>query len=252
MYESRKKAREEFWLLRFQQESGIKLEIDDDRDLKERPDFLVRFQGRLLGVEVAELQIDRDRGPVAGSALQMEASLQGAVLSRAKQLYFERASRPLNARVAFRAGLSQSLKKAVRRHVAQQLAGALLELELEPFERQRLDAYTDPPVPAPISFVHTLGLPGEAIPRWQVISSGWSRPFQASDVAPLLAEKNRLIAAYREAVQENWLLLVADGSRPPGMFQAPDQGSVDLPSSEFDRTFLLCEPSRFFMEWPPA
>ncbi len=107
----------------------------------------------------------------------------------------------------------------------------------------------DPPIPAPLGFIHVRGLPIEVTPRWQVVAPGWSKEFEPSDVESLLAEKNAIIHQYRETVAENWLLIVADGFNPPGMFRAPEQSHADLPSSEFDRTFLLCEPDRFFIEW---
>jgi len=65
----KKKAREEFLLNQFQSAADLKFEIDNQRELQERPDFLIRYQGRIVGVEVTELQIDCDRGPSIGSAL---------------------------------------------------------------------------------------------------------------------------------------------------------------------------------------
>jgi hypothetical protein len=47
-----KKAREEFLLNQFQSAADLKVEIDDQRELQERPDFLIRYQGRIVGVEV--------------------------------------------------------------------------------------------------------------------------------------------------------------------------------------------------------
>jgi hypothetical protein len=121
---------------------------------------------------------------------------------------------------------------------------------LDPFEWYRLDQYSDPPVPHPVGFVYVCGLPSEITPRWQVVAPGWSKVFQSSDVESLLAEKNALISQYQDTVAENWLLIVADGHKPPGMFHEPERELTDLPTSEFARTFLLCEPNRFFIEWP--
>jgi hypothetical protein len=250
MSEAKKKAREEFWLNRLQAATDLKFKIDDHRKLRERPDFLIKYQGRIVGLEIAELQLDRNRGPSKGSALQKEFSLQQSVVSRAQELYFAIKNRPINAQVYFQAGPGQSLQSVNRRDLAQAIVESLRQVSLDPFEQYRLDPYSNPPVPPPVGFVYTRGLPSEITPRWHVVAPGWSKEFQSSDVESLLAEKNSLISQYRETVAENWLLIAADGRNPPGMFRAPEQNHTDLPASEFNRTFLLCEPDRFLIEWP--
>jgi hypothetical protein len=47
-----KKARDKFLLNQFQSAADLKFEIDDQRELQERPDVLIRYQGRIVGVEV--------------------------------------------------------------------------------------------------------------------------------------------------------------------------------------------------------
>ena len=102
----------------------------------------------------------------------------------------------------------------------------------------------------PVGFVHVCGIPDGITPRWQVIGPGWSRELQPSDVEPILEHKNARLPEYRKTVNEIWLLIVADGCTPAGMFRRPSDGPSHLPASNFDRTFLLCEPDRFFYEWP--
>jgi hypothetical protein len=250
MSEAKKKAREESWLNRLQAATGLKFEIEDQRELREHPDFLIRHEGRIVGVEIAELQIDRDKDLSKGSALQKEYSLQRSVVSRAQKLYFTAGNRPINAQVYFRTGPGQSLQSVNRRDLAQAIAQSLGQLTLNASEQCRLDPYSVPPVPPPVGFVYARCLPKAITPRWQVIVPGWSKEFQGSNVESLLAEKNALISQYHKTVPENWLLIVADGCNPPGMFRAPEQDHTDLPVSEFDRTFLLCEPDRFLIEWP--
>lgn len=69
------KKQERLWLDRFIEVSGLQIIFDDDRTDQEHPDFLVRYEGRLVGIEIAEFQIDRDRGRSKGSELQKELSL---------------------------------------------------------------------------------------------------------------------------------------------------------------------------------
>ena len=56
-----KKAFELGWLKRFRVAAGLKFEIDDSRQVREAPDFLIRHQGRTAGVEVISLQLDQHR-----------------------------------------------------------------------------------------------------------------------------------------------------------------------------------------------
>ena len=250
MGEAEKKAREEFWLNRLQAATDLKFEIDDQRNERERPDFLIRHQGRIVGLEIAELQIDRDRGPSKGSALQMEFGYQQEVISRAQGLYFAAENRPINALVYFQARRRQSLQSVNRCELAQLIVESLLQIDLDPQEQCKLEQHSAPPIPPPVGFLYARGLPKEIRPRWQVVAPGWSKEFQPSDVESLLAKKNGLIGQYRQTVAENWLLVAVDGRYPPGMFRAPERNHTDLPASEFDRTFLFCEPDRFLIEWP--
>jgi hypothetical protein len=248
MRHSEKKAREESWLNRLKEITGLEFEIEDTRDERERPDFLIRYQGRIVGVEIAEVQLDRNDGLNKGSSLQRELSLQQSVVSRAQELYFAVNSQPINVKVCFSS--RKSLQAFNRNAVAQAIADGLRDIVLAPFERCRLDRFSDRPIPAPVSSVHVLGLPDGITPRWQVVSVGWTNTFCSSDVAPLLKKKNSLIHQYQENVSENWLLIVADGRNPAGMFEPPCKDYADLPASKFDRTFMLCDPDRFFFEWP--
>jgi hypothetical protein len=252
MSKTRKKASEELWLSRFQDATQLRFQIEDERKIQEQPDFLIRYQERIVGVEIAELQIDRDNEPSKGSALQKEYSLQKSVVSRAKELYFTLDNRPINTQVYFRSGPGQSLQLFSRRDLAERIAESLSQISLGPFDQYRLDYYSNPLLPPPVAFIYVLGLPSRITPRWQVVASGWSKEFQSSEVESLLSEKNALISQYRKTVVENWLLIVADGSKPPGMFRPPEQACNDLPASNFERTFLLCEPDRFLIEWPKA
>jgi hypothetical protein len=250
MSEIQKKAREEYWLDRLQAAADLKFEIEDQRKLRERPDFLIRHQGRIVGVEIAELQLDSGRGASKGSALQKEFSLQRAVVKQAKKLYFATELRRINALVYFRTGPGQALQSLNRNDLAYAIAKCLLQVAPNPFQQCRLNSHSDPPVPPPVGFIYARGLPNQITPHWQVVAPGWSKVFQPSDVESLLAEKNALISQYRQTVAENWLVIAADGRNPPGMFGTPEQDHSDLPASEFDRTFLLCEPDRFLIEWP--
>ncbi|MGH0033933.1 MAG: hypothetical protein ACQGVK_02780 [Myxococcota bacterium] len=249
MTSDRQKSREQFWVERFRAESGLDFRIDDSRERKERPDFLLRYAGRIVGLEVTELQVDRGRGGQYGSALQKELGLQQAVVRRAQEIYFGQGHAPINAQVYFRSGPGLSLELFDRASIADALAILLSAVSIEPMDQHRIDSRSAQAPPAPISFVVVRGIPGSITPRWQLIPPGWAKVFAPSDVESVLSAKNALYTEYSENADAVWLLIVADGSKPPGMFSAPAEPSIDLPHSSFDKTYLLCEPSRFMIEW---
>lgn len=102
-----KKLHERMWLERLLDRSGLAFVVDDDREEAERPDFLVRWEGERVGIEISEVQIDRDRGPQQGSRLQQEHSLRESVISRAKHLYIDDLDSPvINVGVVFNPSVS--------------------------------------------------------------------------------------------------------------------------------------------------
>jgi len=250
MGEAEKKVCERIWLDRFRATVGLRFEIDDQREKRDNPDFLIRFEGRIVGVEITSLQLDQDKGPSKGSALQAEFNLQREVISRAQKQYIAGKNRPINALVYFQTRRRKSLRSVDRRELARSIVESLRQIKLDPLEQRRLDRNSVPAVPAPVGFLYARGLPTDVRPRWQAVAPGWSKEFKPADVESVLAKKNGLIGQYRQTVAENWLLIVADGRYPPGMFRAPECNHTDLPASKFDRTFLLCEPDQFLIEWP--
>lgn len=249
MTNNRQKLREKFWIERFREESRLNFRIDDTRNKQERPDFLIRHEGEIVGLEVTELQIDRDYGNEKGSTLQKDLGLQQSVVDRAQKLYFSKDCIALNAQIYFRGDSGQSLRGSNRRSIAEAIADLLRTVPVAPMEQYRFDSRSDQVLPEPVSFIVVRGLPDSILPRWQLISPGWAKVFDAPDVESILVAKNALYAAYCKTAPTNWLLIVADGSKPPGMFRAPAGSFIDLPRSHFDKTYFLCEPSCFIIEW---
>ena len=246
-----KKADELRWLERFGVYSDLEFELDDPRQEREAPDFLIRFQGRTVGVEIAKLQLDQHGALKKGSALQERLSLQNRIVECARKWYSEEENSPINVRVYFEDISDLQDLGIYRNEMARSLVESLRQLRLEDFERCRLDQYSDPPVCPPISFLDASGLPAGSQPRWQVVDVGWSRAFRPAQVASLLEEKNTRLERYQQVADENWLVIVADRLHSPGMFRPPEEPLLELPVSGFCRTFLLCAPGphAFLIDW---
>lgn len=242
---SNKKMNERLWLRRFRAKTELEFEVLENE--REQPDFLIRFYGRTVGVEVAEIQIDQNKiGSLKGSELQKEHSVKLEVVERAQARYFEIRYRSINATFLFDIG-SSTLSKVNRSELAESIVQALGQLQLGDTEKCRLDWYSDPPIPPPVTAIHVIALPEGIKPHWDLTNAGWSRELEPSDVIPVLTKKNQLIAHYRKAVCENWLLLVADGFWPHGRFCLPTRDHEEWPRSEFERTYIFCEPERFLI-----
>lgn len=198
----------------FEKSAGWAFELNDSRENKEPPDFLLRHEGRSIGLEVTELQIDQGRHRRGGSGLRRETALRRLVVVQAQGRYFAAPASSSNVRVHFRPSSARSLAHFDRHELAESISGALRTVTLGPFERIRLDRYSDPAVPMPIGFVDALGIPAEIKPRWLVIEPGWSKELEPSDLKPVLEGKNSRLPEYTKTVNENWLLIVADRLQP--------------------------------------
>ena len=245
---SNKKMTEMIWLKKFRIKAGLKFEILDRE--RERPDFLIKFDGRRVGVEIAELQIDQSRiGASQGSKMQKEHRIRTEIVERSQKRYFEKGYRSLNAKLLFETQ-SDSLPTLNRSELARTVVDDVLgQLHLGVMEKCRLDQHSDPPVPPPVSVIHATGLPESIEPHWQLIDPGWSRALQPGDLKLILLKKNQLVDQYRKAAYENWLLIVADGIRSHGRFRLPMESCSAWPESRFERTYVLCEPDRFLIQF---
>ena len=241
-----KKMKELIWLKKFRAKTDLEFEILDNN--REQPDFLVRFDGRRVGVEITELQIDQNQiGPSKGSELQKKHGIKAEIVNRAQIQYFESGYRSINATFLFELG-STSLSTVNRWELAKSIVVVLGQLHLGDMEKFRLDRYSDLPVPPPVTAIYACGLPEGIGPHWQLTNAGWSRKLQPSDIKSILDKKNQLVDHYRKSVCENWLLVVADGCWPHGRFLLPTLDHEEWPESEFERTYIFCEPDRFLIQ----
>lgn len=68
---------------------------------REAPDFIVRVEGRTVGVEVTELFISHD---ASQSPLQVQESISTRIVLRARQIYEESGASPVHVSVCFSPG----------------------------------------------------------------------------------------------------------------------------------------------------
>jgi len=61
-------------------------------------------------------------------------------------------------------------------------------------------------------------------------------------------QKAARLVTYQEAIAENWLVIVADRTKPSGMFRMKPDFDFRQISSPFARTFLYLYPERPIIE----
>jgi hypothetical protein len=231
------KQHERFLLERFFEDAALPAEVVEER---EAPDFIVRFEDRFIGVEVTELFISHDTNR---NLMQAQESISTRIVSRAQQIYHASGALPAHVSVCFDPGCD--LKKLNRDHTANELASFVRSLNLA--EWQRADWYPeecDGPLPHEISFVHALGVPSFDMAHWAVARAGWAAPLTADVLQARVDEKSTRLLKYRDIVRENWLVVVADATKPSGLFDARSQFDVAGLSSPFSRTFFYGYPDR--------
>lgn len=239
--QSRQKLRERFLLEQFFQAMALSAEIDDEE--REAPDFLVRMEDRLVGIEVTEIFISHD----PAKAMQAQESISDRIVARACQRYYECGGRPAHVSVCFNPGAD--LRRLNRDEIAEALALVVLGFSLTPWQRSD---YRPDEVSAPlldyIAFIHTLGVPSRDMAHWAVARAGWAAPLTEQVLRDRIAEKARRLPSYRSVVPENWLLLVADRTRPSQLFDLDADLDVRSVKTPFERAFFYGYPEKHVLE----
>lgn len=75
--------------------------------------------------------------------------------------------------------------------------------------------------------------------HWSVPSSGWVQMDFISELQRIIDAKNSKHGRYRQRCDECWLLIVASGGRPSGLFEPSAETKNHLYHSLFEKTFFM-------------
>jgi len=237
----RQKERERFLLERFIEAAELRAEVVE---VREAPDFIVRFEGRLIGVEITELFISHDTNR---SVLQARESISARIVLRAQQLYQASGAPPAYVRVCF--GPGYDLRDLDRDRTAKALVSLIQGFSLT--EGQSVDwrpEELDGPLSYEVSFVRALGVPSFAMAHWIVPRAGWVAPLTVVALQSRVDEKATRLLKYQDAVAVNWLVVVADSTKPSQMIEAKPDFDPRSISSSFSRTFFYRYPGETVIE----
>ena len=238
----RKKGLERFYLERFIDASGLAAEIVEER---ERPDFVVRVDGRDVGVEVTQLFVTQSaNGPLP----QAQEAISNRIVHRAREIYEACGAPPAHVSILFAV---HELRQIDRDAVAAELASLVTGMNLTEWKRMDWRPERPGPLLDVISLVHGLGVPSREMAHWTVARAGWVAPLTADALQLRVNEKAKLLQEYRTHARENWLVIVSDGMKPSQLFDVRSGFSPETVSSPFDRTYFYGHPDRALVELGP-
>lgn len=231
----RQKQRERFLLDSFIQTLNLPIDITEER---EAPDFLVSYEGQVVGIEVTELFV-----PQHGSTtLQAHESLTSRMVQRAKADYQQRGCPPIHVNIGFVPRID--LRNTNRDRLSKALVDFLATRPLAQWER--LDWHPDEPgeLPDEIAFLHALGVPDQEFAHWVVPRAGWVHPLTNALLQASIDRKAPRLETYRSATSETWLLIVADRTNPSQLFDNGCQLNGCTLQSPFNRTYYFGYPEK--------
>ena len=238
-----KKRAERFFLERFVEASGLSAEVVEER---ERPDFLIRFEGRLVGVEVTRMLVSHDAN---GLLPQAQESISDRIVSRARHIYESSGACPAHVSVCF--SQRHELRQINRDSVAQELSVLVADMNLAEWKRVDWRPGRSGLLADVISFVHALGVPERTMAHWTVARAGWVAPVSVDALQSRVDEKAKRLSSYGNELKEIWLLIFADGMKPSQLFEVRADFEPAKVVSPFDRTFFFAHPDRAVVELGP-
>jgi hypothetical protein len=228
--ETLRKRQERHLLERFLAAAGIEVqEIEES----ESPDFILHVESKLVGVELTELFRED-----TGVALQPRAheNITDRIVAAAHRFYHDRSCNFVRVNVAFFDGVD--FRSLNRDAVAERLASRVMSMRLESTHVHWRNDYEDPLLNA-IATVSALTVPEQRMSHWSVGRAGWRSNLSADLVRSAIESKDAKVCSYRAKVDELWLLLAIEGSRPSQFFDPDKPPAVETLASRFDRTYLF-------------
>lgn len=236
-----RKERERHLVESFFRNANLQAEIIETR---EAPDFIIRVDGKLVGLEITELFVSNTPG---GGSLQARESISSQIAAKAQHLYQAAHGTPVHLSMCFYPGAN--LRDINRNKAAQAICDFVLALNIAPSEHINWspEDYEDPltQLPEQVAYIHALGVPSFDMAHWGVARAGWVAPLEEESLQQSIDEKTKRIATYRSVIATNWLLVVADAMKPSSLIKAKSDFCTSNLQSPFDRTFFYRHPDDF-------
>jgi hypothetical protein len=243
--QARKKNREKLMLRRFLEATKFDASIADDN--RESPDFIVSIEGRVVGIEIADVFIFDANNPNQNGMLpQAAARIANEIVERAWRLHHSAGGFPAHVSVSF--SEHKNLNALNRVAGARKLATLVGNLELSEWEQAQWVRGMLGDLPAEIHSVRVCRLPNADMSCWYAGRGGWIAPVTTEMLQRPILEKANRLATYRQFVAENWLLLTADSFHPAQLVEVRSDFDPSTVISPFERTFFYRSPDMTYLE----
>jgi hypothetical protein len=240
--DSAKKQHERFLLDRFLEHQGI---TPTNIDPGESPDFLVTLDGRTVGIEVTELFIRSNKSgahpqPQEAPLLQAAESITNLIVSKAWKIYVDAGNPPVKSTVWFSDRITLDKKKVDQ--IAELIARQIQSMSLQNLQavawRSSEDENEEHCLSESVAIIHTDKVP-ERFARWTVGRPGLVANLTRARLQEEIEKKASKFDAYKKRIEEIWLLIVADRTRPSQKFSVMPDFPLDSLSSPFAKTFYF-------------
>ncbi len=197
---------------------------------RERPDALIRVDGRIVGVEVTTLTEAVRRQPIAPQKWAVEAH---RLVQAAKTAFESSNSRPLVVSLGFRPDWVPPVRLETAR-LATELAAVVAAAcqQLDPDSTKPLTLVD--PHPA-LSWAYVGSTRAQWGGRWEPSFGFEGMRASAQDIASTVARKEPELAEYKRAAPEVWLLIDCDLTGQ-GVALYPPETNFEI-VTEFGRVF---------------
>jgi len=209
----------------------------------ETPDFLIRSEEDVTGIEVTQFYPSPEDGARPGQEVQ---SLKDQIVEAAHRMHVESGGPALYVTVFFRSPLR--VTKRDIQTVAQELA--------ESIQRTPVPTRIDAPfasvslrdLPPSIASVHIYGSVDGQDQLWYSDAGGWVVPVDASHVNAVVARKERMAQIARQKCDRLWLLIVNDVFSRATPAELKHGAIHSVGKGVFDRVIWLAPHSGAFYE----
>lgn len=211
----------------------------------ESPDFLVRSEEGVTGIEVTQFY----PSPVEGARPSQEIqSLKDRIVDVSHRIHVESGGAALYVTVYFRSPLD--LTKRDVQKVARHLAGAVRMTPVPATIDAPFASVSWRDLPASIANVHIHGSVDGEDQLWYSDAGGWVIPVDAQHVSAVVARKERMAQIAREKCDSLWLLIVNDVFSRATPAELKHEAIRSVGRGVFDRVIWLAPHSGAFYEAP--
>ena len=204
---------------------------------RERPDFLVCYEDRSVGVEITEVM----KNPQMRGSRAWEGNA-GAVLVAAESEWESRGLSPVSVAVTFDKGAT--LAKTQRPHLAARIVALVAQVMPLPGQQKVLGIgpehlRVDAEVPTEVRTI-IVGPTESRRSSWTLSTGGSIRPLSRDLLVQAISQKDALVPEYRKAAPELWLVLTCDLYRYSSSFDLSDATALDGAfETAFDRIYFI-------------